>query len=59
MDAQITILPGDGIGPEVASAGKDVMMAVQNLFGHNFTFENKYIGGSAIDKFNNPLPLMR
>ena len=56
MDAQITILPGDGIGPEVASAGKDVMMAVQNLFGHNFTFENKYIGGSAIDKFNNPLP---
>ena len=54
MDAQITILPGDGIGPEVASAGKDVMMAVQNLFGHNFTFENKYIGGSAIDHFNNP-----
>ena len=56
MDAQITILPGDGIGPEVASAGKDVMMAVQNLFGHNFMFEEKYIGGSAIDKFNNPLP---
>lgn len=56
MDAQITILPGDGIGPEVASAGKDVMMAVQKLFGHNFVFENKYIGGSAIDKFNNPLP---
>ena len=56
MDAQVTILPGDGIGPEVASAGKDVMIAIQNLFGHNFTFENKYIGGSAIDKFNNPLP---
>ena len=56
MDAQITILPGDGIGPEVASAGKEIMMAVQNLFGHNFTFENKYIGGSAIDKFNNSLP---
>ena len=36
MDALITILPGDGIGPEVAEAGKDVIKAISDEFGHNF-----------------------
>jgi len=56
MDALITILPGDGIGPEVAEAGKNVLEFIGEEFGHNFEFSEQYIGGSAIDKFNNPLP---
>ena len=56
MDALITILPGDGIGPEVAEAGKDVIKAISDEFGHNFKFSKQYIGGAAMDEFNNPLP---
>jgi len=56
MDALITILPGDGIGPEVAEAGKDVIETIGKEFGHNFKFSKQCIGGEAIDKFNNPLP---
>jgi len=56
MDALITILPGDGIGPEVAEAGRNVLTIIGKEFGHNFKFSEQYIGGAAIDKFNNPLP---
>ena len=56
MDALITILPGDGIGPEVAEAGKDIIKAISDKFCHNFKFSKQYIGGAAIDEFNNPLP---
>jgi len=56
MDALITILPGDGIGPEVAEAGKDVIKAISDEFGHNFKFSKQHIGGAAMDEFNNPLP---
>ncbi len=45
MDALITILPGDGIGPEVAEAGKDVIETIGKEFGHNFKFSKQCIGG--------------
>ena len=56
MDALITLLPGDGIGPEVAQSGKNVLARIGQQFGHNFTFSEQYIGGSAIDHCNDPLP---
>ena len=52
----ITLLPGDGIGPEVTASGKAVLKAIELSFGHKFKFEEKYIGGAAIDQFNDPLP---
>ena len=56
MEALITLLPGDGIGPEVAAAGRRVLEAVGNQFGHRFEFSEQLVGGAGIDAQGNPLP---
>ena len=53
---KITVLPGDGIGPEVTEWGKNVLQAVANKFGHDFQFEEALLGHSAIEATGNPLP---
>ena len=49
-------MPGDGIGPEVAVAGRKVMEAIADQFGHKFSFNEQMIGGAAIDASGDPLP---
>ncbi|MHC1783158.1 MAG: 3-isopropylmalate dehydrogenase [Anaerolineaceae bacterium] len=49
MEANIVLLPGDGIGPEVVSAARQVLEKVQEKSGHVFHFTEHLIGGSAID----------
>jgi 3-isopropylmalate dehydrogenase len=44
------LLPGDGIGPEVTKAAVQVFQAVTAPHGHTFTFEERLIGGCAIDR---------
>ena len=56
MDALITVLPGDGIGPEVATAGTAVLRQVAAKYGHTFSIEDRLIGGAAIDATGSPLP---
>ncbi len=56
MKAKITILPGDGIGPEVTAAGVEVLRAVALRYGHEFEFDEQLIGGAAIDAHGDPLP---
>jgi 3-isopropylmalate dehydrogenase len=56
MQATITLLPGDGIGPEVVAEGRKVLEAVAARFGHTFTFTEALAGGIAIDETGNPLP---
>ncbi len=56
MKANIVVLPGDGIGPEVAAAGVAVLKAVAERGGHDFVFTEHAIGGVAIDTFDDPLP---
>ncbi|HSD71014.1 MAG TPA: 3-isopropylmalate dehydrogenase [Woeseiaceae bacterium] len=56
MDALITVLPGDGIGPEVTKAGVRVMQRIAEVYGHRFSFSTQLIGGAAIDACNDPLP---
>ncbi len=56
MDALITVLPGDGIGPEVASAGVSVLEQIAQLYGHKFEFSEQLIGGAGIDAENDPCP---
>ena len=53
---RIALLPGDGIGPEVVAAGRTVLEAVAERFGHRFEFEEGLIGGIAIDETGRPLP---
>ena len=52
----ITVLPGDGIGPEVAAAGVQALKTIGDVYGHTFNFDEKRIGGIAIDTDNNPYP---
>ena len=56
MNFSITVLPGDGIGPEVISEAVKVMNAVGNRFGHTFNTTYGRVGGNAIDDFGTPLP---
>ncbi|MGF1456290.1 MAG: 3-isopropylmalate dehydrogenase [Alphaproteobacteria bacterium] len=56
MKLPIVYLPGDGIGPEVASAGLAVLEAVAGRFGHGIEAREHLIGGAAIDAGCHPLP---
>jgi 3-isopropylmalate dehydrogenase len=56
MNFSITVLPGDGIGPEVMAEAVKVMEAVGRRFGHSFDTRFGRVGGNAIDEFGTPLP---
>jgi 3-isopropylmalate dehydrogenase len=56
MEAKITLLPGDGIGPEITDATRQVMDAVAKKFGHRLSYSSQLIGGIAIDETGTPLP---
>ncbi len=56
MRASIVLLPGDGIGPEVTREAHAVLAAVASIFGHDFEFDSRPMGGIAIDEFGDPLP---
>ncbi|MGE4072561.1 MAG: 3-isopropylmalate dehydrogenase [Lysobacterales bacterium] len=56
MHANITLLPGDGIGPEVVAAGLAVLNQIATRFEHSFDYHEALIGGAAIDATGNPLP---
>ncbi len=49
MQKNIVLLPGDGIGPEVVAAARQVLDATAAQFGHQFIYEEHLIGGCAID----------
>jgi 3-isopropylmalate dehydrogenase len=56
MKARVALLPGDGIGPEVADAARTVLERAAALFGHQVSFDEHLIGGCAIDATGEPLP---
>jgi len=56
MQANITLLPGDGIGVDVVAQGRQVLQAVAARFGHTFSFTPALIGGAAIDEVGDPFP---
>ncbi|MGH9901963.1 MAG: 3-isopropylmalate dehydrogenase [Pyrinomonadaceae bacterium] len=56
MIFKITVLPGDGIGPEVTREAVRVLRAVAGVYEHEFEFEEMPVGGSAIKRFGTPLP---
>ncbi len=53
---RITVVAGDGIGPEVASAAEKVLDVAAGRFGFGLAFERQPIGGEAVDRFGDPLP---
>ena len=56
MQFNLVVLPGDGIGPEVATEAIKVLPAVGKRFGHNFNLHYGLVGGVAIDETGTALP---
>ncbi|KAM7503085.1 hypothetical protein LguiB_001989 [Lonicera macranthoides] len=52
----ITLLPGDGIGPEVMSVAKSVLNLTASLEGIELGFKEMPVGGAALDLTGVPLP---
>lgn len=55
---QIAVLPGDGIGPEVTREAVRVLEAAAPAFGLRLSFAHYAIGGSALDHFDEPFPIV-
>ncbi|KAG9440279.1 hypothetical protein H6P81_020444 [Aristolochia fimbriata] len=53
---KITLLPGDGIGPEVVSVAKEALARTATLEGIELQFQEMLVGGAAIDTAGVPLP---
>lgn len=53
---RITLLPGDGIGPEIIQVAVEVLKVVGEQLNLSFEFQEGLIGGAAIDATGEPLP---
>ena len=55
MEAKITLLPGDGIGPEVVAEAVRVLDTIASKFGHTLIYSERLMGGCSIDKYGSSL----
>ena len=55
MDYNITLIPGDGIGPEIVREARKVMDRVGQIYGHTFHYKEILMGGCSIDAYGVPL----
>lgn len=53
---QITLLAGDGIGPEITAVAVKLLEKVGHQFGFQLNFNSQPVGGAAIEEFGQPLP---
>lgn len=56
MRRKISVIRGDGIGPEVISSAVEVLEKTASAFGHSFEYTDVPAGGCAFDAFGTPLP---
>src|SRR6185369_5138288 len=56
MKSKITVLPGDGIGPEVIAQAVQVLKTVCGRFDRELDIHQHLIGGSALDSVGVPMP---
>ena len=56
MEYKVTVLSGDGIGPEIVGEAKKVLKKVAELEGFSLYFQEELFGGAAIDACGEPLP---
>ena len=55
MVKKITVLRGDGIGPEIVNEAIKVLDKVAVRYGHTFEYTDVDMGGCSIDKFGVPI----
>jgi len=56
MTTRLLILPGDGIGPEVAAEAEKLLVALRDRHGLAVEWTRGLIGGAAVDATGSPLP---
>ncbi len=56
MRAEVVVLPGDGIGPEVIAEAVRCLQAVAESFGHQIGLKELPFGGAGIDACGDALP---
>ena len=56
MSHSILLLPGDGIGPEVVTQARRVLLRIGEKFGKDFDLEEADLGGIAIDRHGAAYP---
>lgn len=56
MEKTITVIRGDGIGPEIVNQAIRVLDRIAEKFGHTFHYQNILAGGCAIDAYGTSLP---
>jgi len=55
LNFNITLLPGDGIGPEVVAEAVRVLEIISSKYKHTFNFVERLMGGCSIDKYGSSL----
>ena len=55
MGYKITLIPGDGIGPEIVREARKVLDVVGKKYGHEFDYTEILMGGCSIDAYGVPL----
>ena len=55
MESRITLIPGDGIGPEIVREAVKVLDSVADKYGHKFDYTRILMGGCSIDEYGVPL----
>ncbi|MGB7563149.1 MAG: 3-isopropylmalate dehydrogenase [Prochlorococcaceae cyanobacterium] len=53
---RLTLLPGDGIGPEITAVARQLLGAVSARHGFALAYDEQPVGGAAIDATGVPLP---
>ena len=56
MNANIAVLAGDGIGPEVIEQALKSLKAIEQRFDHRFELKHGLVGAGAIDATGDPFP---
>ena len=55
MNKKITVLAGDGIGPEIVAEAIKVLNKIGEKYNHTFEYTPVLIGGCSIDKYGVPI----
>jgi len=56
MKANITIMSGDGVGPEITQEALRTLHAIESVFDHDLSIKEVLFGGTAIDETGTPYP---
>ena len=55
MEKNITVIKGDGIGPEIVNEALKVLDAIADKYNHKFNYTQILMGGASIDEYGVPL----